>query len=303
MRVLLYFFSFLIVCGCVTQKVVDTPQEFSDYQSCAIIDSDFGLDDIRALSLILPKYNYSILVATEGLTRTEYGVKIGETFLQTFINRFNGDVFEGKKTGQSTQMDWLNQKREVFETMNGYLPARIPASRPRTINDPEFRSQINMCKKITLFLLGPYSSFHAYKKELEGKTTETFAYGTFPSPKNKKLGFNCEYDKSACFALMPHIQKFNMNFFKLSPKFSYYLTSQELMSLKDTDLEKFIKDVHTAKTESWDTPEVQMWDDAVGLYLYTPEKYQKKGRQFYPKMKPEQFRMEWKSAMNSAAMN
>lgn len=289
MKAILYFFC-LFFLGCVTESIQTQPNNFTDFKSCTVIDSDFGIDDIRAISMIMPRFDYNILVATEGLTRTSYGVKIAETYLQNVISKYNGDVFEGKASKQPLVSEWLKEKREAYETMNGYLPSRIPASRPRTIADVEFKTQVEACQSITLFILGPATSFHAYKNHLKNKKVTTLAYGTFPSPKNKNLGFNCEYDKNSCFGLAPHIESFNMSFVKLSPKFSYYLTSNEVAKMKD-----IVKSIHESKTDTWDNPQAQMWDDAVAMYLYHPDKFQKKGRQLYPKLKPDDYRKVWAS--------
>ncbi len=298
----LYFiFGSLFISGCVTEHKSVGEISVTE-KNCAIIDTDFGVDDLRAISMILPQYNYSILVATEGQTRSAYGVKIGERYLQTVIGHYNGDIFEGKSSPKPLKTEALKDRRESLETMNHLLPMRIAALSSHKVGDSDFKQQIQSCRQVTVFLLAPYTSFHAYK-DLLPKGTKAYSSGTFPSPKNKDLGFNCQYDTAACFAMNPSIQKFDIKFFKLSPKYSYYLTRTEIGKLKETDVEMLLKDIHNANFTTWDSPNEQMWDDAVALYLYAPEKFQNKGRQYYPKMKPEQFRASWSQAMEKISEN
>ncbi|HEX2724790.1 MAG TPA: hypothetical protein VHN20_03105, partial [Beijerinckiaceae bacterium] len=162
------------------------------------------LDDFRAVATLAHTNQVVAIVMTEGISRVSEGAGAMETFLG------HGGVSIPVIPGASPNPDRSYQApaklrsewRPTAETLNTLLPAPVPSAERREDIATALRPHIRNCTKISLLVIGPWTSFMRYGSEMLGRVDRIVAQGR---PYRDELGgqprgFNCDYDQDACYA-------------------------------------------------------------------------------------------------------
>lgn len=180
---------------------------------CIIIDSDGDLDDYRAVAMLALPGRVVAIVMTEGIARPVQGAGAMERVVARVrgINQERGrdippiPVIPGA-SGNPASREPLDPDfgkwRENAERLNGLLDAPIEGSMPPPIDIAEaLRKHVEGCSRISLLVIGPWTSFLRYAAEVLEKTDRIIAQGR-PYPDElggQPNGLNCIYDRDACF--------------------------------------------------------------------------------------------------------
>ena len=170
---------------------------------CYLIDSDMEIDDARAVAMLAQTGRLAAVVVTEGISGTAEGVGA----LRNLLGRGGlGDIPVIR--GGSANPKWQAQLdpdytiwRENAERLNHLLDAPVPAEDPPADDiAAALRQPLAKCHRITLLVIGPWTSFLRYAAEVLERVDRIVAQGR-PYPDEltgQPDGFNCLYDRDAC---------------------------------------------------------------------------------------------------------
>ena len=173
---------------------------------CYLIDTDVEIDDVRAIAMLAQTGRVAAVVATEGISHTPEGVGALREMLgrggQADIPVVRGASPNPKWPAQ-LDLDNLKTWRENAERLNHLLDAPVPAADPPTADiAAALRPHLAGCHRVTLLVIGPWTSFLRYAAEVLERVDRIVAQGR-PYPdelSGQPDGFNCRYDLDSCFA-------------------------------------------------------------------------------------------------------
>ncbi|MCK8786153.1 hypothetical protein M0638_17395 [Roseomonas sp. NAR14] len=190
---------------------------------CVLVDSDAGLDDLRALAVLVPYRRIVAVVVTEGLASPAGGVRALREFLGPGIPVLQGAGPSRPPDDPRIDGRRLPDWRRTAETLNGTFPAGGPAGAPPAAGTGAAAAPgdalpaglaplLAGCERLTVLAIGPWSSFLAYAPLLLARDwrepLRVVAQGS-PYPDDEENGrpegWNCAYDRPACekaFALL-----------------------------------------------------------------------------------------------------
>ena len=93
-----------------------------------MIDTDVGLDDFRAVAVLLPQRALQAVVVTEGSA----GVPRGSTAMAMFLASApsSAPIIPGLAAAHPPAYDWLPEVRAGAERLNGFLAQAVPFASP-----------------------------------------------------------------------------------------------------------------------------------------------------------------------------
>ena len=169
-------------------------QPAAGQRACLIVDTDVGLDDYRALAVILPEREVRAIVVTEGIS----GVQDGSTAMSMFLAS-RGEtppVIPGLASETPPAYDWLPAVRAGAERMNNFLHTAVPFGGNPDQLTRGIRAAVQGCATVDVLALGPWTSYLRYAPAL-GPNVHVVASGR-SFAENNPDNFNCEYDLPAC---------------------------------------------------------------------------------------------------------
>jgi Inosine-uridine preferring nucleoside hydrolase len=172
---------------------------------CYLIDTDVEIDDVRAVGMLAQTGRIAAVVVTEGISRTPEGVGA----LREVLRRGGQDDIPVIR-GASPNPKWPEQLgpdlqtwRANAERLNHLLEAPAPAADPPTADiAAALRPKLAACRRISVLVIGPWTSFLRYAAEVLERVDRIIAQGR-PYPDEltgQPEGFNCRYDLDSCFA-------------------------------------------------------------------------------------------------------
>lgn len=263
-------------------------QPAANPRACLIVDTDVGLDDYRALAIVLPQRDVRAVVVTEGIS----GVQGGSTALSLFLASRGQlpPVIPGLASPTPPAYDWLPAVRAGAERLNNFLHAAVPFGGNPDRLTHDVRAAVRGCAKIDVLALGPWTSYLRYAPAL-GNHVRVVASGR-SFAENNPDNFNCEYDLSACrnaAATLPHGR--GTVFVDLppsGPELTYAPTEAMIARLDQTGMPGLLRAaLHVDPTQWLDT---RLWDDAAALYLLTPQHFRPQDHHLIPGIPEDQFR-------------
>ncbi|MCW8088310.1 nucleoside hydrolase [Sabulicella glaciei] len=204
-----------VLAGCAGSPVATpAPPSMQDPTSaatdrradCVLVDSDAGLDDLRAIAVLAPHRRIAAVVATEGLATPRGGARA----LRAYLRGTGIPVVEGASPPPGRGPDphrvrGLDGPRITAETLNGTLPAADPASQAGEAPAPSLEAEVERltagCERLDLLMIGPWTSFLRYDRAVVARLARVVAQGSpFPDDeaRGQPDGWNCRYDYSAC---------------------------------------------------------------------------------------------------------
>jgi hypothetical protein len=279
--------------------------------SCILIDTDADLDDYRAIAaLASDKQMIRAIIVTEGVSRRAEGAVAMQDFLRRseltipVLLGVSPDPYREYEAPKGL-LDW----RKVAESLNGVLNSVGISSPAESDVAIAIRPYINDCAKITVLMIGPWTSFMRYATAILPRIDRIVAQGR-PYPDEvggEPDGFNCVYDKQSCFAAFdllvgrqlrggrrlrttwvdipnsadvcglaePGIDQSGHRKFAFAPNRAW------LESLRDAGgRARVIAEMLQNKVESWE--KTSLWDDLTALYILRPEIFGVRGGHLEP---------------------
>jgi inosine-uridine nucleoside N-ribohydrolase len=266
-------------------------------RACLIVDTDAGLDDYRALAILLPQRDVRAVVVTEGIS----SVQGGSTALSMFLasRGQTPPVIPGLASEAPPAYDWLPAVRAGAERMNNFLHAAVPFGGNPNRLTRDVSAAVRGCAKIDLLALGPWTSYLRYAPAL-GPNVHVVASGR-SFAENNPDNFNCEYDVSACrnaFAVLARGR--GTVFVDLPPagaELTYTPTEAMVAQFDHAGMPGLLRAALQVDPTQW--LDTRLWDDAAALYLGTPQNFTPQDQHLIPAIPENQFRAQVISAINA----
>ena len=325
--------SFLIFgCTAVSDKKEIAAANGSQ---CVLVDTDFDIDDMMAIPVVIGNRHVAAIVTSEGYTKAEMGAS-GLTRLIAEPNQRHIPVIAGVNTHlpeQKIVSEWgkfVLQYRDLMNRVNNFMAAPLPPSGDK----PDYKAQVSKavseCKSVDVLIIGTFSSFVNYSPVIESKINSVVIMGkslegdTTQKPGN--YSFNCEYDMQACKKVFyEQLPKYKHVYVdvprsacdttpnKAGCKGKVYGPNVDMVKSLDTQgLPNTLKQILMGHTESWDLDDwpnkhyggkTLLWDQSAALYMIYPEIFKKVGGlkgHYEADISPEQLRAKWTEATNNA---
>ena len=176
--------------------------------SCTLIDTDFDLDDLMAIPLVVGSRQVAAIVVTEGVVKADVGAAALVRFIADTPQRAL-PVIAGVSTelpDSEIDRQWgyfLPDSRRMMHRGLGLGLPEAAQQRPAAAFNLQLLQQVlSDCQQVDVLLLGPYSSFVQYSPLIRPRIGQVVIMGK-PLPGEGaaapvKLTFNCSYDLAAC---------------------------------------------------------------------------------------------------------
>ncbi|HVR96825.1 MAG TPA: hypothetical protein VMW27_09435 [Thermoanaerobaculia bacterium] len=291
----------LAMAGLLAFTAWSTAPAWADNQQpCLVIDTDVGLDDFRAVAVVLPQRAPQAVVVTEGIAAVPGGSTAMAMFLASGPS--SAPVIPGLAAAHPPAYDWLPDVRAGAERLNGFLAQAVPfASRAQGMTRALVQATQH-CDRIEVLVLGPWSSFVQYAPALGNKIQRVLASG-LPLAENHPDNFNCVYDQPACAAADRLLRgRYSVAWVDLpadaSPSPSYAPTEEMIERLARAGMPGVLRAALLLDPAQW--LGTRLWDDTAALYLLAPQGFAVHGAHLEPAINEETLRQRLVRAINAA---
>jgi hypothetical protein len=211
---------FTVLLGLLGYSTPAAAGDRTSLASCVLIDTDFDLDDLMAIPLVVGNRKVAAIVVTEGVVK----VNVGAAALVRFIAEASQPalpVLIGVGIALSDAEierqwgDFLPDSRRMMHRGLGLgLPEAVKLQPPPNLTLHQLQEVLSDCEQVDVLLLGPFSSFVQYSPQIQHRIGQVVIMGK-PLPDegaaaSTKLSFNCSYDLAAC-ELATRVQLPNLN--------------------------------------------------------------------------------------------
>jgi inosine-uridine nucleoside N-ribohydrolase len=276
-----------------------------------VIDTDMGIDDVRAIAAVIPNRDVRAIVVTQGVGDPRTSATALAKVLATPGGQRIPVIVGASAAGGSPleKLDWLPLQRELSATANGYLktPVAGPAYSRRAMVEA-VRSAVAGCPSIEALLIAPLTSFVRYSPVIRDRLTKAVLQGaplekaaTTPTADDS---FNCAYDLTSCALAVRQLAGLHPQWVDLRyDREPFTLTPDAVAALRGVGLPGAVRAVLEATPSTWlpaPTPTLGsplMWDDAAALYLLDPTGFTS-GRVARPAFSAQALRQRWVDAVN-----
>jgi hypothetical protein len=272
-------------------------QPAASQRACLIVDTDVGLDDYRALAVVLPERDVRAVVVTEGIS----GVQGGSTAISMFLagRGETPPAIPGLASETPPAYDWLPAVRAGAERMNNFLHAAVPFGGNPDRLTRDVRAAVRGCAKVDVLALGPWTSYLRYAPAL-GPNVHVVASGR-SFAENNPDNFNCEYDLPACRNAVATLDRGRgAVFVDLPPagaELTYDPTEAMVARIEQAGMPGLLRAALQVDPTQW--LGTRLWDDAAALYLLAPQKFAPEDRHLVPAVPEDEFRALVVSAINA----
>lgn len=267
-------------------------------QPCLVIDTDVGLDDFRAVAVLLPQRAPQAVVITEGIAAVPGGSTAMAMFLASGPS--SAPVIPGLAAANPPAYDWLPDVRAGAERLNGFLAQAVPFARRSQGMTRALAQATEHCDRIEVLVLGPWSSFVQYAPALGDKIQRVLASG-LPLAENNPDNFNCVYDQPACEAAARWLRGRSAAWVDLpadaSPSPSYAPTEEMIERLAQAGMPGVLRAALLLDPAQW--LGTRLWDDTAAYYLLAPQDFAVHGAHLQPAINEETLRQRLVRAINA----
>ena len=176
--------------------------------ACTLIDTDFDIDDMMAIPLVIGNRYVAAIITSEGYTLPAGGASAlsrliaepGQRQIPVIIGASSHlpEATIKAEWGQFV-LDYRVMMGSAFALMSTALPPSAPAQ-----NDyvGEVAAAVADCSSIDILVIGTFTSFIHYSPEIRGRIRNVVIMGMplrgDPTQRPGNFSFNCEYDMAAC---------------------------------------------------------------------------------------------------------
>lgn len=267
-------------------------------ETCLVIDTDVGLDDFRAVAVVLPARALQAAVITEGIAAVPGGSTAMAMFLASAPSA--APVLPGLAAADPPDYDWLPDVRAGAERLNGFLAQAVPFASPAQEMTRALVAATAPCDRIEVLVLGPWSSFVRYAPALGSKVQRVLASGR-PLAENNPDNFNCVYDQPACEEAdrwlrgVPVVAWVDL---PTDADASPYAPSVEMIGrLAQSGMPGVLRAALLLDPSQW--LGTRLWDDTAALYLLAPRDFAVHGAHLEPAIGEETLRRRLVKAINA----
>lgn len=176
--------------------------------ACTLIDTDFDIDDMMAIPLVIGNRYVAAIVTSEGYTMPEQGgaalsrliAEPGQRQIPLIIGAaIHLPRKEIVATWGQFVLDYRSMMNKAFALMATALP---PSPQGRNKYAKKVVDALADCKSVDILVIGTFTSFIEYSPLIRSKIKNVVIMGKplrgDSSQKPGNFSFNCEYDMKAC---------------------------------------------------------------------------------------------------------
>jgi len=300
MKFLAHIFSVFILVSCGGGGIASsstTPIQ----SACVLIDTDYDIDDMMAIPLVIGNKYVAGIITSEGFTLPTMSASALRQQIpqagQRNIPIIVGANFSGGGHRDISEWGWIPYYRNAMNRINDLLPEPVTAAPENPNYVQDVVNATSSCANVSLLVIGTFSSFVNYSPVIKSKISSVIIMGRplYPSRFNNdgslNYSFNCEYDLAACEAAFTQLQTLNPAWVDVPrPPSSdpQYRPSREMVNaLVFAGLPNALNRALMNNLHTWDYEEMMiinggpggnslMWDQSAALYMAYPEAYSQK---------------------------
>lgn len=259
-------------------------------ESCVLIDTDFDIDDMMAIPLVISNMNVAAIITTEGYTYGPEGASalsrlIAEPSINGSTPIIIGANFHGRR--DVSEWPWLAPMRAAMQRANRLLTADL-IPRPQELSyEIAVKNKLQGCNKVSVLIIGAFTSFVKYSPLIRDKIDLVVMQGRprfVDDPSIKpKISFNCGFDLAACEAAFDQLKTLNAKKVWVdvprSPGQLYSPTRQMVEGLDKRGLPGALRQALLGNQITWNLEVMPkgekslMWDQLAALYMLHPDLY------------------------------
>lgn len=300
MKLLALIFSVILLASCVGRG--DTAAIRPIQASCVLIDTDYDIDDMMAIPLVIGSKYVAGIITSEGYTLPIMSASALRQQIpqagQRNIPIIVGANFSGDGSRDTKKWPWIPYYRDAMNRVNDLLPGPVVAA-PKNLNYvQDVVNATSPCDSISVLVIGTFSSFVNYSPAIKSKISSVVIMGRPLLPVRfekgaPKYSFNCEYDLTSCIAAFFQLQTLNPTWVDVprpSQKDPQYRPTREMVSgpngLVSSGLPNALKQALMSNLRTWVYEDMNgpggpggnslMWDQSAALFMVYPEAYSQK---------------------------
>jgi inosine-uridine nucleoside N-ribohydrolase len=283
-------------------------------QDCVVIDNDFDIDDMMAIPLVMANKHVAAIINTEGYTLAGLGGSALARLIAQPDNMNPVPVIVGASypgTRDVRQWPWLLEMRATMHRANMLFSGPLPQLGLNEPFETRIIKAVEQCKRITVLVLGPFTSFVRYSPlihdrissvVMSGKAVHNHVTGT-----KNKIGFNCGYDLVACNLAFTQLQSLQATWVEVPRQAlpPYSPTSAMVKGLLSTGLPGSLKQALLSHEKSWRLDLLTggnkslLWDQLAAMYLLHPELYHHVSSHMEPTVSALEIQRLWTKDTNA----
>ena len=257
-------------------------------KACVLIDTDFDIDDMMAIPLVITNKNVAAIITTEGYTFAPQGASalsrfIAEPSAEPGIPIIIGANFPGKR--DISKWPWLLPMRTAMQQSNRLLSAPLTPKPQVTPYELAVKNKLSDCKTVSVLVIGAFTSFVKYSPEIRDKIDLVVMQGrprfVADASIKPKISFNCGYDLEACEKAFDQLKGLKAVWVDVPRKTDplYTPTLAMVKGLDSTGLSGTLKQALIGNQITWNLgvmPKGEnslLWDQLAAQYLIHPELY------------------------------
>jgi inosine-uridine nucleoside N-ribohydrolase len=281
-------------------------------ETCVLIDTDFDLDDMMAIPVVMGSSNVKAIVNSEGYTLAPEGASALSRFVAEPSKPLPAIIVGASYPGTRDikKWAWLPDGRESMHNVNGLLIKPLTPKTKSTRNyTVEVTKAMATCKSISVLVIGTFTSFVEYSPVIRDRINSVVMQGRpylSDKYKNPKLSFNCEYDIDSCQKAFEQLKGLNPVWVDV-PRETVppYSPTLDMVSRLDNDgLPGTLKAALMANQKLWVLDFLSqgnhsfLWDQLAALYILHPSAFHLVDGHMEPNCPPSEIQRLWTEAVN-----
>lgn len=281
-------------------------------ESCVLIDTDFDIDDMMAIPVVMGSRHVKAIINTEGYSLAPEGASALSRFVAEPSRQLPAIIVGASYPGTRdiTKWPWLPEMRASMHRINGLLTKPLM---PKTQNNRQYASEVFKamagCKSISVLVIGAFTSFVDYSPAIRDRIKSVVIQGR-PFISNEydkpRLSFNCEYDLNSCQKAFDQLKGLNPVWVDVPREAvpPYSPTLEMVNGLDNVGLPGALKAALMANQKLWDLEyltqgnQSRLWDQLAALYLLYPDAFHLVDGHMEPKLSPSEIQRMWTAAVN-----
>ena len=323
--------SLLLLVSCGGGGGSTTTSNAPTQASCVLIDTDYDIDDMMAIPLVIGNKYVAGIITSEGYTYPTMSAsalrqqipQIGQRNIPIIV----GSNYSGGGHRDISDWPWIPYYRNAMNRINDLLPQPVTAAAENPNYVQDVVSATSPCASVSVLIIGTFSSFVNYSPAIKSKISNVVIMGRPLYPSRYKNGvidysFNCEYDLATCEMAFTQLQTLNPTWVDVprppntDPQYRPSLAM--VNGLVSSGLPNALNQALMSNLHTWEYEQMQqanggpggnslMWDQSAALYMVYPEVFSQKfadgggGAYSTPdKVTPDQLNQLWTNATNKA---
>lgn len=323
-----------LVCCTPAILGVAGAQPVAPLDSCVVIDTDFDIDDMMAIPMVIGSRHVAAIVTTEGYTLPPIGASAvsrlvsepGQRAIPVVVGAGIGlpedEIAEELGT-------YVLDYRRIMSRLNNFLPTELPPTAVPHDYVRDVENAVAGCRVVDVLIIGAFTSFLNYSPAIRSKIGNVVIMGKplagDPSNEPGNFSFNCEYDMASCekvfYDQLPGLKYTYVDVPKGGcdktpntpgcPGTVFGPTLSMVQALQPAGLPNTLKQVLLNDSRTWalDTWEQAgyggrslFWDQSAALALVDPSLFGPVGSHVETVLSPDDFRARWTALTNLSAV-